>query len=200
MTRETRYAKTADGVYIAYQVVGSGPVDFAADFHAFAGNVDLIWDEPDWGPLLSGLAEIRPLDHPRPSFRDRLGRLLDWTFWVWAVVGVGFGFGISAIGIFTVPVALVVTILLLRLKRFRGSVWGLLIGVGALPLAVAWDNRDGPGEQCRAIDGGTQCDELYDPRKWLFVGLVFILAGLAAQLWSGTGGSASQPIGDGSAR
>lgn len=51
MKAETRYAKTADGVYLAYQVVGSGP-DVAVDFHLFAGNVDLIWDEPDWGPLL----------------------------------------------------------------------------------------------------------------------------------------------------
>jgi hypothetical protein len=49
VTHETRYTKTADGAYIAYQVVGSGPVDVAMDFHAFAGNVDLIWDEPDWG-------------------------------------------------------------------------------------------------------------------------------------------------------
>ena len=66
MTRETRYAKTADGVYIAYQVVGDGPVDFAADFHAYAGNVDLIWDEPDWGPLLAGLAEfVRVIIHDR---------------------------------------------------------------------------------------------------------------------------------------
>ena len=43
VTRETRFAKTADGAYIAYQVVGSGPVDVVMDFHAFAGNVDLIW-------------------------------------------------------------------------------------------------------------------------------------------------------------
>lgn len=61
MTRETRYAKTPDGVYIAYQVAGDGPVDFAADFHAFAGNVDLIWDEPDWGQFVAGFAEFARL-------------------------------------------------------------------------------------------------------------------------------------------
>ena len=61
MTRETRYAKTPDGVYIAYQVVGSGPVDVAMDFHAFAGNVDLIWDEPDWAPLLVAITEFARL-------------------------------------------------------------------------------------------------------------------------------------------
>jgi hypothetical protein len=55
VTRETRFAKTPDGVHLAYQVVGSGPVDVVMDFHAFAGDVDLIWDEPDWGPLLAQL-------------------------------------------------------------------------------------------------------------------------------------------------
>jgi class 3 adenylate cyclase len=61
VTHETRYTKTTDGVYIAYQVVGSGPVDFAMDFHAFAGNVDLIWDEPDWGPFMVGFTEFARL-------------------------------------------------------------------------------------------------------------------------------------------
>lgn len=60
MRPETRYAKTADGVYLAYQVVGSGP-DVAVDFHLFAGNVDLIWEEPDWGPLLTGLSQFARL-------------------------------------------------------------------------------------------------------------------------------------------
>jgi hypothetical protein len=32
-----------DGVYLAYQVSGDGPVDVSMDFHVFAGNVDLIW-------------------------------------------------------------------------------------------------------------------------------------------------------------
>ena len=61
MTHESRYAKTADGVYIAYQVRGPGPVDVAMDFHGFAGNVDLIWDEPDWGPLLVSMSEFARL-------------------------------------------------------------------------------------------------------------------------------------------
>ena len=61
MTHETRFAKTADGKYLAYQVVGSGGVDVVMDLHAFAGNVDLIWDEPDWGPLLTGISEFARL-------------------------------------------------------------------------------------------------------------------------------------------
>ena len=61
VTHETRFAKMADGVSIAYQVVGSGPVDVAMDFHAFAGNVDLIWDEPDWGQSLVDITEFARL-------------------------------------------------------------------------------------------------------------------------------------------
>jgi class 3 adenylate cyclase len=65
MRPETRYARTADGVYLAYQVVGSGP-DVAVDFHLFAGNVDLIWEEPDWGPLLAAHAQFaRVILHDR---------------------------------------------------------------------------------------------------------------------------------------
>ena len=68
MTYETRYAKTADGTYVAYQVVGSGPVDVAVDFHIFAGNVDLIWDEPDWGQFLPPIT-----DFARLILHDRRG-------------------------------------------------------------------------------------------------------------------------------
>ncbi len=61
MTPETLFAKTPDGVYLAYQAVGTGPADVVMDLHAFAGNVDLIWDEPDWGPLLEKLSAFARL-------------------------------------------------------------------------------------------------------------------------------------------
>ena len=53
--RDTRYARTPDGVYIAYQVAGEGPIDLAWGFD-FTGNVDLAWDWPLTGPLLRALA------------------------------------------------------------------------------------------------------------------------------------------------
>jgi hypothetical protein len=53
--RDTRYARTPDGVYIAYQVAGEGPVDFAWGFD-YSGNVDLAWEWPVTGPFLQGLA------------------------------------------------------------------------------------------------------------------------------------------------
>ena len=43
MIPETRYVKTPDGVYIAYQVMGEGPVDIVWQFE-WLGNVDTIWE------------------------------------------------------------------------------------------------------------------------------------------------------------
>ncbi len=116
--------------------------------------------------------------------------LADWAFWLWAVVGVGFGLAISVIGLFTVPASAIATIVLLTRPGLRASAYGLLVGIGVPLLWVAFDNREGPGTVCHSIDGGrgTQCDDLYDPRKWLVAGLVFVLAGLAAQLWANRDG------------
>jgi class 3 adenylate cyclase len=57
---ETRYAKTPDGVYIAYQVTGEGPLDVAWQFD-FTGNVDIAWEEPGYEGWLRGLASLSRL-------------------------------------------------------------------------------------------------------------------------------------------
>jgi class 3 adenylate cyclase/pimeloyl-ACP methyl ester carboxylesterase len=63
--RDTRYAKTSDGVYVAYQTAGEGPLDVVWQFDAF-GNVDLIWDEPWLGAVVRGLASFcRVILHDR---------------------------------------------------------------------------------------------------------------------------------------
>jgi class 3 adenylate cyclase/pimeloyl-ACP methyl ester carboxylesterase len=65
---DTRYVKTPDGVYLAYQVVGEGPLDVAVAFNADEGNVDLMWEEPDWRPFLEG-----PTEYARVITFDRRG-------------------------------------------------------------------------------------------------------------------------------
>ena len=45
MIPETHYAKTPDGVYIAYQTIGDGPIDIVWQFE-WIGNVDTIWQYP----------------------------------------------------------------------------------------------------------------------------------------------------------
>ena len=63
---ETKYVKTPDGIYIAYQVVGEGPADFVFDFNPDESNVDLMWGEPDWKPFLTGATAFgRVIVHDR---------------------------------------------------------------------------------------------------------------------------------------
>jgi pimeloyl-ACP methyl ester carboxylesterase/class 3 adenylate cyclase len=59
-TPETRYAKTADGVHIAYQVVGTGPVDMVFVM-GWVTNVEAMWDEPGFARLLDRLATFSRL-------------------------------------------------------------------------------------------------------------------------------------------
>jgi class 3 adenylate cyclase/pimeloyl-ACP methyl ester carboxylesterase len=41
---ETRYAIAQDGVYLAYQTAGDGPVDLAWQFDLIFGNVEMMWE------------------------------------------------------------------------------------------------------------------------------------------------------------
>jgi class 3 adenylate cyclase len=57
---ETRYARAADGVHIAYQIVGDGPVDLVIVM-GWTSNVDALWEEPDLAAFLHGLASFTRL-------------------------------------------------------------------------------------------------------------------------------------------
>ena len=57
---DPRYARTEDGAYIAYQVVGEGPVDIAWQFD-FGGNLDVWWEHPWEREWFEGLASFSRL-------------------------------------------------------------------------------------------------------------------------------------------
>ena len=57
---ETRYAKTIDGLAIAYQALGQGPVDLVYT-EAWISNVDARWDVPGFGAFFRQLASISRL-------------------------------------------------------------------------------------------------------------------------------------------
>ena len=59
-TPETRYAKTADGVHIAYQVVGDGPVDMVFVM-GWVTNIEVMWDDPGFARFLDRLAAFSRL-------------------------------------------------------------------------------------------------------------------------------------------
>jgi len=52
---DTRYAKTTDGVYLAYQTLGEGPPDIVWQ-PDWPGNIDFEWDSPLVGDFLRELA------------------------------------------------------------------------------------------------------------------------------------------------
>jgi class 3 adenylate cyclase len=57
---ETRYVKSTDGVYIAYQTLGEGPIDIAWQFE-WLGNVDAIWQARPYAEWFRGLASFSRL-------------------------------------------------------------------------------------------------------------------------------------------
>jgi class 3 adenylate cyclase len=59
-TPETKYAKTHDGAYIAYQTVGDGPIDIVWQFD-WLGNVDTIWEYRPSAEWFRGLASFSRL-------------------------------------------------------------------------------------------------------------------------------------------
>jgi class 3 adenylate cyclase len=54
---ETRYARTADGIHIGYQVVGSGSVDLVFVPYDYS-NIEAAWDFPPFVSFVRGLASI----------------------------------------------------------------------------------------------------------------------------------------------
>jgi len=54
---QTDYATTPDGVYLAYQTLGDGPIDLVWQ-PEWPGNIDLDWDAPVWGRFLTELASF----------------------------------------------------------------------------------------------------------------------------------------------
>jgi class 3 adenylate cyclase len=55
VTPQTRYARTADGVHIAYQVHGDGPIDLVIAL-GWTTNVEALWEVPSHARFLNRLA------------------------------------------------------------------------------------------------------------------------------------------------
>ena len=103
-------------------------------------------------------------------------------FIAWAVVGCGLALGVIsfAIGPFALVAAGLLAALLLSRPAARGSAYGLLIGIGALLLYVAYLNRAGPGTTCWQHGSTTGCDEHLNPLPWLVLGVAFVAGGFIA--------------------
>jgi class 3 adenylate cyclase/pimeloyl-ACP methyl ester carboxylesterase len=75
---DTRYAVTDDGVHIAYQVVGDGPVDIVF-VHSFVTHIELFWELPSFERLvrsLSSFSRVILFDKRGVGLSDRLSTAL----------------------------------------------------------------------------------------------------------------------------
>lgn len=74
---KTRYAVTEDGVNIAYQVLGDGPIDIVF-VHAFASHIEVFWELPTFERLMQQLgsfARVITFDKRGVGLSDRLSQV-----------------------------------------------------------------------------------------------------------------------------
>ena len=106
-----------------------------------------------------------------------------WWFWVWAVSGgcLAISF-VSAVGLFFLPVVALGALAGLRWGRAYSATapLGAITGAGIPLLLVAYVQRKGPGTVCWHTATASGCDDYLDPRPWLAIGLVLVLAGIGA--------------------
>jgi class 3 adenylate cyclase len=71
--RPIRYAKTVDGLHIAYQTAGDGPVDLVYA-PGWVSNLECVWEMPDLGDFLrrlAGFSRLIVLDRRGSGLSDR---------------------------------------------------------------------------------------------------------------------------------
>jgi class 3 adenylate cyclase/pimeloyl-ACP methyl ester carboxylesterase len=90
VTSDVRYARSRDGLDIAYQVVGDGPIDLVA-VPGFITHLDLSWELPHiaWLEHLDGIARVILFDKRGTGLSDRslgFGSLEDRTTDIGAVM------------------------------------------------------------------------------------------------------------------
>jgi class 3 adenylate cyclase/pimeloyl-ACP methyl ester carboxylesterase len=76
---ETRYARSADGTFIAYQVVGQGPPDIVF-FPGFVWHLEVQWEHPESARALEAFAHVGRLimfDKRGTGLSDRASPLAD---------------------------------------------------------------------------------------------------------------------------
>jgi hypothetical protein len=116
----------------------------------------------------------------RPGHATLVGWL---SFLAWMSVGAAIAFGFLSLGTFVLAPAVLIGIWLAFQRSLRRGAFGLMAGLGAILLFVAWLNRGGPGNVVTRTATSVSSTDAWDPRPWLAAGLVLVIAGVAAQLW-----------------
>ncbi|MBO0511920.1 hypothetical protein, partial [Streptomyces beijiangensis] len=120
------------------------------------------------------------------AFRTAETTRRGWGFFAaWAVVGAGFALAlltVLSIGLFVLPVAAGLALLLVRLKGSERGLPGIVSGLSAPLLYVAYLNRSGPGTVCTRSGTGEMCEEQWNPWLWLAAALIAVVGGVVVML------------------
>lgn len=76
---ETRYAKAADGVHVAYQVFGEGPIDLVI-VPGFISHLEVLWENPAFARInrrIGTIGRVITFDKRGTGLSDRTDRLPD---------------------------------------------------------------------------------------------------------------------------
>ena len=112
---------------------------------------------------------------PRPG--TGVAAFLGWAL-LGAGIGAGFGLGIPG-GLFVALALVLVGGVLVARQGVRPAQLGVVTGLGALPLAIAWLNRRGPGQFCaEGVTGASACVAQSNPWPFVLVGLVVVVVGV----------------------
>ncbi len=102
-------------------------------------------------------------------------------FWAWALLGCAAALGFVSLGVLTLAPAVVFGVVMASRPVIRRSAFGLLSGVGALLLVVAWLQRAGAGTTCWHTATASGCDEHLNPLPWFIAGAALFAGGMIAQ-------------------
>lgn len=102
-------------------------------------------------------------------------------FCAWFAVGALGSLGVLtvlSVGVYLLPVALLAAALVATRRNAAAGLPGLVSGLGAPLLYVAFLNRGGPGTVCTTTTTGQSCVDEYNPWLWLAAGVLLLLAGI----------------------
>jgi hypothetical protein len=112
-------------------------------------------------------------------------REVHWLwFAAWAAVGILYAvavLGVLSIGLLVMPVAVAATVLLGRRSDGWVGTPGVLSGLAVPLLAVAYLNREGPGEVCHSTAQTQSCSELWNPWPFVAVAVALLVAGVVGE-------------------
>ena len=112
---------------------------------------------------------------PRPG--TGVAAFLGWVL-LGAGIGAGLGLGILA-GFFVALALLLLGGVLVARQGLRPAQLGIVTGLSAFPLALAWLNRRGPGTFCtEGVTGASACVVQSSPWPYVLVGVVLMVVGV----------------------